>query len=349
MLHQNLQHQQRSNLLNNRFKIYTEPLSLNPQRLFYFLPLTVEIFKTPPLLLPGDKIALVAPARKIDRALIDKSVEILQEWGLQIVAGKNLFSTQHFYLSGTDVERAADLQQAISDDSIKAILCARGGYGSTRIIDRIDLTPMIKNPKWLIGFSDITSIQLLLLSERIKSIHATMPVLFPRTESVVSVESLRKLLFNGVANLSADSSQFNREGVVNGIVVGGNLSLIVDSLGTASEISTENKILIIEEVDEYFYKLDRMLTQLKRSGKLSILRGLAVGHMTDIKNGELTFANRFEEVVLNAVSEYGFPVGFNFPTGHENPNIAWVQGGTASFEVNRSGASLTFASFRSNT
>ena len=308
----------------------------------------MEIFKTPPLLLPGDKIALVAPARKIDRSLIDKSVEILQDWGLQIVVGKNLFSKEHAYLSGTDTERAADLQHAIDDDSIKAILCARGGYGSTRIIDRIDLSAMIKSPKWLIGFSDITSIQLLLLSERIKSIHATMPVLFPRTESIVSVESLRKLLFHGVAGITAGASQFNREGKAEGIVVGGNLSLIVDSLCTASEVTTENKILVIEEVDEYFYKLDRMMTQLKRSGKLAKLRGLVVGHMTDIKNGELTFANRFEDVVLDAVSEYDFPVAFNFPTGHENPNLAWVQGGRGSFEVNKSGASLTFASSRSS-
>jgi muramoyltetrapeptide carboxypeptidase len=308
----------------------------------------VEIFKTPPLLKAGDKIAIVAPARKIDQSLVERSVEILQEWGLQTVLSKNLFSSKHSYLSGSDDERLSDLQSALDDHTIKAIVCARGGYGSTRIIDDVDLSVMISKPKWLIGFSDITSIHLLLLSERIKSIHATMPVLFPRAESLVSTESLRKLLFNGVAQLSAEPSPFNRGGEVQAVVVGGNLSLIVDSIGTASEISTENRILVIEEVDEYFYKLDRMMTQLKRAGKLSKLSGLVVGHMTDIKNGELTFASRFEDVILDAVSDYSYPVAFSFPTGHENPNFAWIQGGSASLRVTTEGTSLKFNSIKSS-
>lgn len=274
--------------------------------------------------------------------LVDRSVEMLQEWGLQIVLGENLFSSKHSYLSGTDTERLSDLQRALDDTSIKAILCARGGYGSTRIVESLDLTSIISQPKWLIGFSDITSLQLLFLSERLKSIHATMPVLFPRAESLLSTESLRILLFLGVAHLTAEGSAFNREGETQGIVIGGNLSLIVDSLGTPTEISTENRILVIEEVDEYFYKVDRMMTQLKRAGKLARLRGLVVGHMTDIKNGELNFASRFEEVILDAVSAYHYPVGFNFPTGHENPNLAWVQGGEATLTVNKTNASLRF-------
>lgn len=300
------------------------------------------------MLQPGDKIAIVAPARKIDPALVDRSIEMLQEWGLQVVRSENLSSTKHSYLSGTDTERLSDLQKVINDDSIRAILCARGGYGSTRIIDSLDLSPLIQKPKWLIGFSDITSIHLLLLSERIKSIHATMPVLFSRAESLVSVESLRKLLFTGVANLSAGGSEFNRPGETEGIVVGGNLSLIADSLGTQTEIVTDNRILVIEEIDEYYYKVDRMMTQLKRAGKLSKLRGLVVGHMTDVKNGELTFATRVEEVILNAVSDYNFPVAFNFPTGHENPNLAWVQGGHAILTVAQTSSHLKFSPVKSS-
>lgn len=292
--------------------------------------------------MPGDKIAIVAPARKIDRNLVDRTIEILQDWGLQVVLSQNISAASHSYLSGTDAERLSDFQNAINDDSVRAILCARGGYGSTRIIDSLDLSNVIKNPKWLIGFSDITSIQLLFLSERIKSIHATMPVLFPRAESLVSVESLRKLLFSGVSHLSAAPSQFNRLGQSEGIVVGGNLSLIADSLGTQTEISTDNRILVIEEIDEFFYKIDRMLTQLKRAGKLAKLRGLVVGHMTDVKNGELTFANGVEEIVMNAVSDYSFPVAFNFPTGHENPNLAWVQGGLATLTITNSISELRF-------
>jgi muramoyltetrapeptide carboxypeptidase len=307
----------------------------------------VENFSAPPLLKPGDKIAVIAPARKIDRSLIERSVDIIQEWGLQVVLSENLFSSKHSYLSGSDEERLSDLQGAINDSSIKAIFCGRGGYGSSRIVDKVDVTPLLKNPKWLVGFSDITSLHMRLLSERLMCVHATMPVLFPRPESMVSVESLRKLLFNGVASLHAHHTGVNRPGENQGIVVGGNLSLIVDSLGTPTEISTENKILVIEEIDEYFYKVDRMMTQLKRAGKLSKLSGLVVGHMTDIKNGELTFANSVEEIILNAVCDYRYPVAFNFPTGHENPNLAWPQGGAATLRVSAEGASLKFFPIRS--
>lgn len=309
----------------------------------------MENFNSPPLLKPGDKIAIVAPARKIDRSLIDRSVEILQEWGLQVVLSKNLFSPKHSYLSGTDDERFDDLQSAINDPSIKAILCGRGGYGSSRIVDRLDISAIIEKPKWVVGFSDITSLHMRFLSERLMCVHGTMPVLFPRPESMVSVESLRKLLFNGVASLSADHVDANRLGEGQGVVVGGNLSLIVDSLSTATEISTDNRVLIIEEIDEYHYKIDRMMTQLKRAGKLSKLRGLVVGHMTDIKNGELTFASSVEEIILNAASDYKYPVAFNFPTGHENPNLAWIQGGTATLNVSKDGSSLKFLPLKSST
>jgi muramoyltetrapeptide carboxypeptidase len=303
----------------------------------------VEDFKTPPLLKPGDKIAIVAPARKIDRAPIERSVAILQEWGLQVVLSENLFTSKHSYLSGTDDERLRDLQNALDDPSIKTILCGRGGYGSSRIVDQLDLSAITVKPKWLVGFSDITSLHMRFLSERIMCIHGTMPVLFPKTESTVSVESLRKLLFNGVAAMNAEANSGNRFGESHGVVVGGNLSLIVDSLGTSSEISTSNKILVIEEIDEFYYKIDRMMTQLKRAGKLSNLAGLVVGHMTDIKNGELTFANSVEEIIQNAVSGYNFPVAFNFPSGHENPNLAWIQGGSASLTVGENGSSLRFS------
>lgn len=306
----------------------------------------MEAFVTPPLLRAGDKIAIVAPARKIDRALIDRSIEILQEWGLQVALSANLYSSKHSYLSGSDDERLHDLQAAINDQSVSAILCGRGGYGSSRIVDRLDLSGLAEAPKWLVGFSDITSLHLRFLAERVQCIHGTMPVLFSRAESVLSVESLRKLLFNGVASMNAHPSAFNRTGEGIAMVVGGNLSLIVDSLGTQTEISTDNKILVIEEIDEYYYKVDRMMTQLKRAGKLSRLAGLVVGHMTDLKNGELTFASSVEEIISGAVAEYNYPVAFNFPTGHENPNLAWVQGGTAALQVTGGGSSLKFRAVR---
>jgi muramoyltetrapeptide carboxypeptidase len=311
--------------------------------------MVVEIFKSARLLRAGDKIAITAPARKIDRALVERSIDILQEWGLQVVLSTNLFAGTHSYLSGTDEERYRDLQALINDDSIQGILCARGGYGSARITDRIDLSALYQNPKWLIGFSDITSLHLKFLKSGIQSLHATMPVLFPRAESAISVESLRKILFNGSATLSSTECIYNKPGQCEGVVVGGNLSLIVDSLGTKTELDTDDKILVIEEIDEYFYKVDRMLTQLKRAGKLHGLKGLVVGHMTDIKNGELTFATSFEAVILDAVAEYNYPVGFKFPTGHENPNLAWIQGGTAQLSVTRESGILKFAPIKANS
>ncbi len=291
---------------------------------------------------PGDTVGIVAPARKIDQAILSRAIEILQSWGLQVVIGKNVFHGDHSYLSSTDVNRKHDLQSMLEDSTIAAIICARGGYGSTRIIDNLRLERFAENPKWLVGFSDITSIHLLLLKAGFQSIHGTMPVLFSKVDSVSSVESLRKLLFDGLTVLHAPVSSFNRFGSSSAFVVGGNLSLIVDSLATSTEIDTEGKILVIEEVDEYYYKVDRMMTQLKRAGKLDDLAGMVVGHMTDIKNGELHFSEQIEEVILDSVSKFGYPVAFRFPIGHENPNFAWIQGGTARLQVDEFGASLSF-------
>jgi muramoyltetrapeptide carboxypeptidase len=309
----------------------------------------VEIYKSPALLRAGSTIGITAPARKVDAGFVDKSAEIVKSWGVNVVLSRNLFAGSHSYLSGSDEQRLNDLQNFCDDPNIDAILCARGGYGTSRIVDRLDLSNFVKKPKWIIGFSDITSLHLRMMKENVLSIHATMPVLFPRTESASAIESVRAILFDGSAKLMATGSEHNRMGDCEGPVVGGNLSLLVDSLGTATEIDTDNKILLIEEIDEYFYKVDRMLTQLKRAGKFSRLKGLVVGYMTDIKNGELTFASSVEEVVLNAVKDYNFPVTFKFPSGHENPNIAWIEGGRARLSVLKGSSSLVFLPLTANS
>lgn len=303
----------------------------------------MNLYKTPPLLKAGSNIAITAPARKIDASYVSKASEILQGWGLSVSVAPNIFAGTHSYLSGNDKQRLSDLQELLNDSTIDAIFCARGGYGSSRIVDQLDFTQFKNKPKWLIGFSDITSIHLKMLSEGFASIHGTMPVLFPREDSVLSLESLRNLLFEGAASLDASPSTFNKLGICEAPVIGGNLSLIVDSLGTATEAVTHDTILVIEEIDEYFYKLDRMLNQLKRAGKLKKLKGLVIGHMTDIKNGELTFAANVQEVVLNIVKDYSYPVAFQFPTGHENPNLAWLEGGVARLSVSDTGSSLRFS------
>lgn len=296
----------------------------------------------PQFLQLGDKVAIVAPGRKLDQASVDAAAIIMQNWGLNVLFGKNLFNSHHSYLSGTDEERLYDLQAALNDSSIKAIICARGGYGTTRILDQLDFTAFTKKPKWICGFSDITALHLKLQTLGMQSIHSTMPVLFTKEESTVSVESLRSILFGKAAALTAPPSAHNIHGDASGKVVGGNLSLIVDALGTASEISTENKILILEEVDEYVYRLDRMLVHLKRAGKLKNLSALIIGHMTDIKEGELPFGETVQQLIRYHIREYNYPVAFNFPTGHENPNMAWVQGASATLEVTIENSVLRF-------
>lgn len=296
----------------------------------------------PPKLNPGDTVGIVAPARKISSAQLEAALKTLKSWGLKTLLPKNIFSTQHSYLAGTDDERRADVQNFIDNPEVKAIFSARGGYGSTRIIEDINFSPLETNPKWIIGFSDVTAFHLQLLSIGIASVHGTMPIFFERAEAQESVESIQKILFTGACEIHVAPDEFNRPGQAIGEVIGGNLSLIVDSLTTPSEPDTNNNILVIEEVDEYFYKLDRMFTQLRRAGKLKNLAGLLIGHMTDMKNSELAFGETVSQIVLHAVRDYQYPVAFSFPSGHHNPNLAWVHGGKAVLEVAVSNVSLIY-------
>lgn len=297
-------------------------------------------FVRPPFLKQNDKVAVLAPARKIKAEDVDFAVQVFSSWGLQPVVSKNIFSNHHSYLSGSDQERLEDLQTTVDDPTIKAIVCARGGYGTTRIVDDLNLSALKKHPKWLVGFSDITAIHLKFFKEGIASIHGTMPVLFSKPDSASSVQQLKDLLFGGKLNIPFVPGQYARPGKAEGVAIGGNLSLIADSLGTSLEPDTDGNILIIEEVDEPLYKLDRMMTHLKRSGKLKNLKGLIIGHITDCKDGELSFGEKFEEIIMNKVHEYDYPVAFNFPSGHENPNLSWISGGPSAFSVNRDGATL---------
>jgi muramoyltetrapeptide carboxypeptidase len=296
----------------------------------------------PAFLTQGDTVCIQAPGRKLDRQSIESSVTIIQSWGLNVALGQNLLSDKHSYLSGTDAERLGDLQHALNDLSLKAIICARGGYGTTRILDHLDFSTFLKSPKWVCGFSDVTALHLKLQSLNIQSIHAPMPVQFPKAEFADSVERLRSLLFGTAPTLAAKQSVNNRMGQGEGRLVGGNLSLLADSLGTTTEIQTDSKILVIEEIGEYTYRLDRMLVQLKRAGKLNNLAGLAVGHMTDIKESELPFGETIEQIILNHTTEFDYPVGFNFPTGHDYPNLSWIEGATGKLSVARDHSTLSF-------
>jgi muramoyltetrapeptide carboxypeptidase len=289
--------------------------------------------KYPSKLKPGDKVAIVAPARKITGRQLEPALITLESWGLKPVLAENIYSNKHSYLAGTDEERRRDFQTMIDDPDVKAIFSARGGYGSTRIIEDIDFSSLRRSPKWIIGFSDVTAFHLRMASIGIASIHGTMPIFFGQKEASRSVESIRKILFTGGCEIDWAPDEFNRTGSGAGEVIGGNLSLLIDALNTASEPDTRNKVLIVEEVEEYFYKLDRMFTQLRRAGKLKDLAGLVIGHMTDIKNSELDFGETVYQIVLHAVRDYPYPVAFSFPSGHHNPNMAWIHGGQANLEI----------------
>lgn len=296
----------------------------------------------PAALKKGDTVGIIAPGRKLDANATNAAKAVIESWGVKVSAGRNLLSSRHSYLSGTDAERLEDLQSMLDTPSVKAIICARGGYGTTRILDQLDFSSFLKSPKWICGFSDITALHLKLHELGVQSIHGTMPVLFQKPESARSVECLQKVLFGERASLEANYHEGNKIGVALGNLIGGNLSLIVDSLGTSTEVDTKNKILVIEEVDEYLYRVDRMMVQLKRAKKLHHLAGLVVGHMTEMKDTELPFGETIEEIILHHVLDYGFPVGFNFPVGHENPNLPWIQGSEARLNVTAENSILNF-------
>ena len=298
--------------------------------------------KYPPKLEAGDTIGIVAPARKITPGQLEPALKTLKSWGLKTLLAKNIFSSAHSYLAGNDEERREDLQSMIDNPEVKAIFSARGGYGSTRIIEDIDFSGLKNAHKWIVGFSDVTAFHLRLSGLGMTSIHGTMPIFFGQREAQNDVESIRKILFTGSCEVEWAPDESNRPGTGRGVAIGGNLSLIVDALSTPAEPDTTHKILVIEEVDEYFYKLDRMFMQLRRSGKLKNLAGLLIGHITEMKHPELDFGETVQQIVSNAVRDYAYPVAFSFPSGHRNPNLAWIHGGEGALDVTLKTASLSY-------
>jgi len=269
------------------------------------------------------------------------ATQILESWGARVEIAPTLFNDHHSYLAGTDEERLGDLQAAIDNDAVKCIVCARGGYGTTRILEQLDLSGLKQNPKWIVGFSDITALHLKLVSLGLESIHGIMPVLFAKPDAHGSLESLRLVLSGAPVVMRVPYHRLNRAGVAEATVVGGNLSLIVDSLGTPTEIDTRGKLLVIEEVNEFYYKIDRMLMQLQRAGKLAPLAGLMVGYMTDIQDTNPSFGETVQDIIFSRVKAYGFPVAFQFPIGHEHPNLAFIHGRLSRLEVSPTGAVFT--------
>lgn len=295
---------------------------------------------TPRFLKQGDKVGIVASGRKVRREEVEAAINIISSWGLRVELAPNLFSDDHGYLAGQDESRLSDFQGMIDNTEISAIVCARGGYGTTRIIDRLNLQSLLANPKWIAGFSDVTTLHLKLNKLGIESVHSTMALFFSKENAASSVSSLREVLFGKQFTLIGPANSRNKSGSSIAEVVGGNLSLLVDSLSTSSDADFNGKILIVEEIDEYLYKVDRMFTHLLRAGKLSNLRGLVCGYFSDMKDTNPGFGETVEEIILNKVKKFGYPVAFNLPIGHENPNIAWISGSTMKLDVGDSGSSL---------
>ena len=286
----------------------------------------------------GDKIGIISTARKITLDELAPAIKTIEIWGLKVKLGPNLFEAYDQF-SGTLEQRSIDLQNMIDDDSIKAILCARGGYGTVQIIDNIDFSKLKNNPKWIVGYSDVTVLHSHLNKLGIASLHATMPINF-KTNAKESLASLKNGLFGNENNILCRHHPFNKFGKVEAEVVGGNLSILYSLLGSNSDVDTDGKILFIEDLDEYLYHIDRMMMNLKRNGKLKNLKALIIGGMSDMNDNTIPFGKTAEEIILEYIKEFDFPVCFNFPAGHLDDNRTLVFGKECTLEINENGVIL---------
>jgi muramoyltetrapeptide carboxypeptidase len=289
----------------------------------------------PPYLKKGDKIGIAAPARSITFDEVHPSIRLFQKWGLEVVLGTYIFGTENQF-AGSDSQRKADFQQMLDDPSICAIICSRGGYGTVRIIDNLDFTGFCRNPKWIVGYSDITVLHSHIHRHLgIETLHSVMPVNIKETDfNNDSTESLRKSLFGEKLFYSKPITFHFKTGLSEGILTGGNLSILYSLMGTASEVDTNGKILFLEDVDEYLYHIDRMMMNLKRAGKLSKLNGLIIGGMNRMNDNEIPFGKTANEIISEAVAEYHYPVCYDFPAGHGEINLALILGRNIRFNVN---------------
>lgn len=290
------------------------------------------MIKQPPFLKIGDKIAIVCPAKKLPKA-IDRAIQQLEAWGLEVELGES-FSAAYHQFAGNDELRARDLQRYLDDPSFKAVFAARGGYGTIRIIDQLNFQALEKSPKWIIGFSDITVLLSHIFTQfEIQCIHGQMPYTFEES-TPEALEGLRRTLFGEKIEIAYSGSFKNKPGKAEGILVGGNLALLLAVEGSVSEMNFDNRILFIEDVGEHEYAVDRMLRTLKRKGKLNNLNGLIVGAFNGAEEEAIPFGQSFEEVIQEMTEEFNYPVCYNFPCGHIEDNRTMVLGAKVQLDVN---------------
>ena len=295
-----------------------------------------------PKLKEGDRIAFVAPSWNVNETQMSSAIDFFERNGFQVVLGNHLYE-KHHHFSATDEHRLEDMQTMLDDTTIKAIICVRGGYGAIRFVDQLDFTRFRQHPKWICGFSDISVLHAQVLSMGFPALHSVMPITIKKeTADNPYTQSLLSALRGEMLHYEFDPNASNRSGQAEGVLVGGNLSIIYSLLGSSSDLDTDGKILFIEDTDEYLYHIDRMMRALKRAGKLDHLKGLVVGCMNKLHDNDIPLGQNIQEIILSVCEEYDFPICFDFPAGHGGRNFALPLGRTAKLEVSPSGCSLTF-------
>lgn len=294
----------------------------------------------PEFLKKGDTVGITATARKVDLENLAPAIQLLESWGLKVVIGRTIGKEEN-QLAGPDWLRATDFQEMLDNPNIKAIWGAKGGYGTVRIIDKIDFTNFKKKPKWVVGFSDMTILHSHINNMGIGTLHAMM-ALSTKTAAPESSESLRKALFGEKLEYRVPCHNFNREGKAEGELVGGNLSVLFSLMGSKSEINYNGKILFIEDLDEYLYHIDRMMMNLKRNGYFDGLKGMVIGGMTSMNDNEIPWGKDALEIIQDVTKGFSFPVVYNFPAGHLKDNRALILGKKVSLEVNDKESILQF-------
>ena len=285
-----------------------------------------------PYLKKGDKIALVSTARKITAQELELSIRTFESWGLVVVLGKSIGASACQF-AGSDEERIQDFQTQLDNPEIKAIICARGGYGTHRILDHLDFNEFMKHPCWIVGYSDVTVLHSHVNNYlAVQTLHSTMPISF-KSNTPESISTMKNALFGEAFRIQCEDNSLNRKGSVEGIIQGGNLSILYSILGTKSGFNPEGEILFIEDLDEYLYHVDRMMLALKRAGKLAKLKALIVGGMSDMNDNAIPFGKNAQEIIAEHVAEYDYPVCFDFPTGHTSDNRAIIFGSKVKLEV----------------
>ncbi len=320
----------------NRLKLFFTALTL-----LYFLTFHAQNkLIMPEYLKKGDTVGILATARKIDLATIEPGIKLLESWGLKVVIGKTIGKEQN-QLAGADWQRATDFQEMLDNPTIKAIWAAKGGYGTVRIVDRVNFTDFKKKPKWIIGFSDMTVLHSHINNMDIGTLHAIMAI-SAKTATPEAIESFRKALFGEKLEYHIPAHPFNKKGKAQGELVGGNLSVLYSIQGSKSAVDMKGKILFIEDLDEYLYHIDRMMMNLKRNGSLDGLKGIIVGGMTSMNDNDIPWGKDALEIIEDVVKDLKIPIAYNFPAGHIKDNRALILGKNVTLEVNDKETVLKF-------